>query len=277
MRLGIGTYTYPWAVGVAGHEPAHPMGAINLIQRASQLGVEVVQICDNLPLHELPAAERQHVGRSAAERGIRIQVGTRGSQVPHLRTYLDLAEEFRSPLLRVVVDSAADKPDPRTLVQRIRQIMPDLERRGIRLAIENHDRFTCAVLLEILEAVPSPFVGICLDTVNSFGALEGPVAVLNALLPHTICLHVKDFVIRRPSHSMGFEIEGAPAGQGRLNIPNILSQLRPQNPQADAILELWTPPEPDLDATVQREAEWAESSIDYLKKLLDSQRQGIIR
>ncbi|NTW36601.1 MAG: hypothetical protein HGB17_10810, partial [Syntrophobacteraceae bacterium] len=50
MRLGIGSYTFPWAVGMPGHRPAQPMTALDLLDKATQLGVGVVQICDNLPL-----------------------------------------------------------------------------------------------------------------------------------------------------------------------------------------------------------------------------------
>jgi sugar phosphate isomerase/epimerase len=81
-------------------------------------------------------------------------------------------------------------------------------------------------------------VGICLDTVNSFGALEGPEAVLEARLPYTINLHVKDFVIRRHTHQMGFGIEGAPAGEGRLDIPAVLGRVAKLSYPVDAISEL---------------------------------------
>lgn len=274
MRVGIGTYTYAWAIGIPGQEPAQPMTATDLIRRGSELGVEVVQICDNLPLHQASAAQRAQLRDCAAECGISIQLGTRGSRVQHLRRYLELAVEFASPILRVVVDSPGDEPEPQALVQRLCEVLPECEENAIGLAIENHDRFATGTLLGILEAVDNPHLGICLDTVNSFGALEGPDVVLNALLPHTISLHVKDFAIRRHSHQMGFEIEGMPAGEGRLDIPTILSRVEAANPQADAILELWTPPAGDIDATVAKEAAWAERSIAYLQRQLTRNRGG---
>ena len=53
MRLGIGSYTYGWAIGVSGHAPERPMGALDLLERAAELGVGLVQVADNLPLHRL--------------------------------------------------------------------------------------------------------------------------------------------------------------------------------------------------------------------------------
>ena len=50
---------------------------------------------------------------------------------------------------------------------------PHSKRAGVCLAIENHDRFPCATLAEILDRLDSPCAGICLDTANSLGCLEG--------------------------------------------------------------------------------------------------------
>ncbi|MBD0258148.1 MAG: sugar phosphate isomerase/epimerase, partial [Cytophagales bacterium] len=57
MQLGISTYTYPWAVGVPGSEPPVPLTAPDLIARAGEHGIPIVQVGDNLPLHTLPASE----------------------------------------------------------------------------------------------------------------------------------------------------------------------------------------------------------------------------
>jgi len=111
-------------------------------------------------------------------------------------------------------------------------------------------------------------VGICLDTVNSFGALEGPETVVETLGPWTVNLHVKDFAIERVSHAMGFVVEGKPAGRGRLNVPWLLEKLRALGRDPNAILELWTPPGATLEETIAREAEWAEDSIKYLRSLI---------
>jgi sugar phosphate isomerase/epimerase len=108
-------------------------------------------------------------------------------------------------------------------------------------------------------------VGICLDTVNSFGSLEGPEVVVETLAPYVVNLHVKDFTIRRVVHQMGFIIEGAPAGQGRLNIPWLMRQL-PGG--ISAVLELWTPYQENTPATVALEAQWADESVNYLKNTL---------
>ena len=67
---------------------------------------------------------------------------------------------------------------------------------------------------------------------------------------------------------MGFTVEGRPAGQGMLNVPWLLGELHRLAIDANAILELWTPPEEDLAATIRKEDVWAVKSVAYLRTLI---------
>ena len=93
-RLGIGSYTYPWAVGIPGHRPDRSLTALDLLDKAAALDVHVVQICDNLPLDQLTDSQRDELRESAVQRGIVIEVGTRGISRDHLQRYLELAVYF---------------------------------------------------------------------------------------------------------------------------------------------------------------------------------------
>jgi sugar phosphate isomerase/epimerase len=244
------------------------MTYLDLLDKAAGLGVHLVQIADNLPLDRLSPPELDAFENRAAELDISIEVGTRGIGHGHLRTYLQLAERLNSPLLRVVVDSADSHPRPDEVASAIQAILPEFERAGVCLAIENHDRFKARTLAEIVKRIGSGYVGICLDTVNSFGALEGPERVLEALGPLVVNLHVKDFTVFRASHMMGFSVEGRPAGQGKLNVPWLLGELRRLGLDPNAVLELWTPPEETLSATIAKEDAWAVASVEYLRTLI---------
>jgi 3-oxoisoapionate decarboxylase len=268
MRLGISSFTYTWAIGVPGHPPAHPMDALDLLVKAKKLGVRVVQIADNLPLHHLTSDQLAGLRECAREANIGIEVGTRGIAPDHLRAYLALAGYFGSPILRVVIDTADHQPGADEVVTTLKGIIPEFETAGVCLAIENHDRFRAATLADIVTQVGSRHVGVCLDTVNSFGALEGPEAVVSTLGPLTVNLHVKEFIVTRASHKMGFSVEGRPAGQGQLDVPWLLEAMRSLHRDVNAILELWTPPESDLQATIAREDAWAVESIKYLRTLI---------
>ena len=268
MRLGISSWTYTWAIGVPGHPPERPMDAMGLLARAAELGVRVVQFADNLPLDQLSSPELDAFERRASELDVRVEVGTRGIGHDNLRTYLQLAERLESSILRVVIDTADHQPDVDEVVDIIKAIIPEFERGGVCLAIENHDRFKAKTLAGIVERIGSQHVGICLDTVNSFGALEGPEVVLEALGPLVVNLHVKDFAIFRANHLMGFAVEGRPAGQGRLNVPWLLEELFGLGLDPNAVLELWTSPEETLSATIAKEDAWAVKSVEYLRTLI---------
>jgi L-ribulose-5-phosphate 3-epimerase UlaE len=99
------------------------------------------------------------------------------------------------------------------------------------------------------------------------GAGEAVREVTEVLAPYTLNLHLKDFTVRRASHMMGFVVEGTPAGQGMLDIPWLLEEVRGHRRCESAILELWTPPESDPAKTVAKEGRWAEDSLKYLKPL----------
>jgi sugar phosphate isomerase/epimerase len=268
MKLGISSYTYTWAVGVPGYPLENPLTALGLLEKAVALGVSLVQIADNLPLDSLAEREQAKLAAAAAALKIDIEIGTRGIQPAHLAAYLDLARKFRSPIVRVVIDTADHLPDVPEVISLLRESLPAFQQAQVSLVIENHDRFSVKDFRSILETVDSPSLGICLDTVNSFGALEGPEMVVESLGPWTVNLHVKDFTIRRADHMMGFVVEGTPAGQGQLDVAWLLQSLEPYGRDFNAILELWTPPAADLHATVEREARWAAESIAYLRGLI---------
>jgi len=268
MKLGLSSYTYTWSIGVPGRTPVRPMMALDLLDQAERLGVRVVQFADNLPLDQLAPDDLQAVQDAAEQKGIQVEVGTRGIEPGHLRRCLALVGRFHSPILRIVIDTASHHPSLEEVVETLTPLEPAFTQAGVRLAIENHDRFQAQVLADLVRRLGADWAGICLDTVNSFGALEGPQVVADALGPLTVNLHFKDFTIFRASHMMGFTIEGRPAGQGKLNAPWLLNRLKGQGVDCNVILELWTPPEDDLESTIIKEQRWAEESIAYLRSLI---------
>ena len=266
MRLGISSYTYGWAVGTEGNRPPVAIGAIDLIRRAKAFGVRVLQLCDNLPAETW---EPDSVGRLAAEArsaGVSLEVGTRGTSPEHLRRLLEISRHLGSNILRIVVDTAGDQPSPDEVIRRLAEVVPDLRSSAVTVGIENHDRFKSQSLAHVVRKLATPHVGICLDTVNSFGALEGPRVVVETLGPYCVNLHLKDFAVARFPHLQGFTIEGRPAGQGMLDIPWMLGRLREFGRDPNAILELWTPPEATAEETIHKEAEWARLSVDAARQ-----------
>jgi sugar phosphate isomerase/epimerase len=267
MRLGLSSYTYTWAVGVPGQPPPRPLTALDLVDRTAAAGLACVQIADNLPLDRLTPVEANTLRTHAAARGVAVEVGSRGLTPERLATYVALASFYGSPILRFVIDGPDYEPSVDEVVAVIRAGLPRLRAAAVRLALENHDRLDARAFREIVRATDEEQVGICLDSVNSMGAGEGLAEVVATLAPFTINLHLKDFRIERVSHKMGFVVEGAPAGKGRLRIPWLLGEVVRHGRCESAILELWTPPADSIEATVEKESLWAEESLRFLEPL----------
>ncbi len=265
MILGLSSYTYGWAIGVPGHEPARPMNEQDLLDRAQRYGVKLVQVCDNLSFHRWPDERVAAFAERAARDGIQIELGSRLLTAAHVAEMVALARRVGAKLIRFVIDAPDFHPAPGEVVKTLREVLPLLD--GLQLGLENHDRFPARTLRSIIEDVGSNRIGICLDTANSLGAGEGLATVVAELAPLTVNLHIKDFHISRVPHLMGFTIEGRPAGAGMLDVPWLLQQLAPFNRCETAVLELWTVPEPDLERTVAKEAAWAAQSLEFLRPL----------
>lgn len=269
MKLGLGSYALAWNIGVPGHLPERPLDVFGFVEVAAQYGFDLVQVADNLPLAGLSEGKLERLKTLVQSLGLGVEVGTRGIRNGNLERHLDIAQFFGSSLLRVVVDSPDHHPSPEEVERTLRSVLPLFESAGVTLAVENHDRFSAKTLADVVAALGSPRIGVCLDPVNSFGALEGPEVVTETLGPFVVNLHAKDFVIRRAGHNMGFAIFGAPAGQGMLDLPWLIGRLARLGRDPNLILELWPAPEPTIEATSEKEVRWVKESVVYLRGLLE--------
>ncbi|HMJ90582.1 MAG TPA: TIM barrel protein [Candidatus Acidoferrum sp.] len=263
MKLGISSYTFGWAVGVRNSELAQPLDENGLLDRARDLCLKLLQIGDNLPLHTFDEARLARLAERAARERVQIEVGARRLVPERVAEYARIARRLNAKLIRFVIDDADFHPKPEEVTAILRDCAPMLD--GLLLGIENHDRFNAATLRDMIERAGSERIGVCLDTANSLGAGEGIGTVAETLAPLVLNLHVKDFHIARVPHLMGFTVTGRPAGSGFLEVPRLLKQLSSARRCETAILELWTPPEPQLEDTIAKEAAWAAQSIQYLK------------
>ena len=265
MILGLSSYTFGWAVGVPGNAPVHPLDEHGLLDQCREHGIKLLQIGDNLPLHTFDDARLNRLAERVAREGVQLEVGARRLTLERVAEYATIARRLGAKLIRFVIDDADYHPAPEAVSIVLRQCVPLLA--GLRLGLENHDRFPAATLREMIESADSNRIGVCLDTANSLGAGEGLDTVVRELGPLTVNLHIKDFQIARVPHLMGFTVEGRPAGTGQLDVPRLLEKLAPFQRCESAVLELWTPPEAGLERTIAKEESWAAQSLEYLKPL----------
>ncbi len=268
MKLGIGTYAYMWSIGFLDARPKNPMTALDLLAKAHEFGLEIVQYGPNLSLGTLPEDELSVLVEKAGDWKIELEVGTRGLETAHLRQQVDLAKRVGSRIVRTIPELEGGRiPTPEEMTRHLQAILPELGTAQVKLAMEN-GKIPAATLDQVLRSLASPWVGITLDTVNSLAIPEGTERVVKTLAPHTLCVHIKDFVVKRVWYMMGFVVEGKPAGQGQLDIPWLLEELRAAGADPNAILELWPPQAENLEETMALEHVWAAESIPYLRRFI---------
>ncbi len=277
MKLGINAYTFMWSIGFQApnpdypHQaacPAHPLTPFGLLEKAHQLEVRLVQTGPNLPLDRLPDSELERFIRQAREWNITLELGTRGLGYDHLVSQVALAERIGARLIRTLPEIDGNYATMGSLIPpAVYKILPILEHAGIKLGIEN-GRTPADELSAALDEIGSPYVGVVLDMVNSLAVAEGWKEVTRKLARHVMCVHYKDFTMRRAWHMMGFICEGTPSGKGMVDAGWLLHELKASPYDFNVIIELWPPEQPRLEDTIRLEQQWAEESVPYLRQFI---------
>ena len=276
-KLGIASWSLPWAIGVHGYPlPERPLGCIGLLEKAVEANAAVVQIADNLPLHELPDPELDQLRDAAAARGLALEAGTRGLDPEHLTRYISISHRIGARILRTVLSGSLLPPKQLAAAEAaIRQVLPTLEEQGVTLALENNEAFSAVEFAGIISRIASPYVGICLDTANSLGRPETFRTVVEKLAEHAVVLHAKDYDIRRIDTRMGFSVVGTPAGDGRVDFDWVLAELNRRGRSGiSVILEHWPPFAGTIEESIRIEQEWFSRSVQFLRSKLSAVGEG---
>lgn len=267
-KFGISTWSYPWAVGVTkGPRLAKRLSVFDVLENARELGVELIQYADNLPLEELPWETLVKLKRIAHDYGIHMEVGTKGTEPRHLRKFLEIANYLHSPILRTLPALFGDHVPLGQIEQNLIEVLPDFEKEGVVITLENQEAYRSEELAGLMEKINHPNLRICLDLANALGAMEGPEHVMSHLGPWCGNFHLKDVMVTRSQNLMEFLVEGRPAGQGKLPVKWALERLKEYGVEHTTILELWPPWQGHIDSTVKLEREWVGQSVNYMKTL----------
>jgi sugar phosphate isomerase/epimerase len=197
-------------------------------------GVELRLIDGQLIDSSMPAAERVRVKQTIAAAGLPIVcVGssillTSENAGPELRRFLELANEWESPLVRVYGGPLAEEPQARrTQIEAAAEVLqgavPLAERLDVAVAIETHDSFSASsVVAELLAMVESKWVGALWDTHHPYRVGESPAEVYKNIGPRVLHVQVKD-ARRSAAHKGGWQL--VPMGEGEVPVREIIGLL----------------------------------------------------
>lgn len=127
-----------------------------------------------------------------------------------------------------------DGPARCALLDRLRVVADLFEPHGVALALETGQE-TAATLLEVLEALDRPSLGVNFDPANMILYGKGdPVDALAALAPHVRQVHVKDAL---PSATAGTWGRETPVGAGGVDWPRFLAEVGRLPRAVDLVIE----------------------------------------
>jgi len=215
---------------------------------------------------ELDARQLQRVWAWGHPNGLRS--GTDAAAADDLRRHIAIAAELGAAVMRICAGGRrtriADWPTHKAgLIALLEPLLPVAEQHGVVMAIENHIDLYADELLDLLQTIHSPWLGVCLDTANNLRMFEHPLEVTKKLAPWVRATHIKDVTTRRGDpRTFGFW-PSVPVGQGLVEVPQILDVLRAHHYTGLLAVEI-----DYLDPAYPDEEQALAQSLDYLRTLL---------
>lgn len=216
---------------------AHSRGAnavqVSLGTRTGDAAAAVRRVADKLGMAvegivNPPAENRTDQERFAAE-----LAAARACGAEVVRTVLLGGRRYE------VFDQPADYP---AFVTRagamLRRAEPAARAAKVVLAVENHKDFRADEQVDLLQAVGSEWVGVCVDTGNNLALLDDPLETVKRLAPLARTVHLKDIGLEEAAD--GFRMAEVPLGRGCLDLPAMVKVLRQASPRVRFQLEMIT-------------------------------------
>jgi sugar phosphate isomerase/epimerase len=181
---------------------------------AAKWNVKVVHFSEIRFLGSLDPDNLRQVRTYADKLGLDLEIGMRsicptaamfdkaqGTAEEQLAKMVDAAKIVRSPIVRAVLGSSADR---RTGIEKHIESMVGVLKNsrsrivdaGVKVAIENHAGDMQARELKMLvEAAGPEFVGVCIDSGNAVWTIEDPHLTLETLAPYVLTSHMRDSAV----------------------------------------------------------------------------------
>ena len=255
---GVCSYAYRWAF------ESGRMEVFSFLSRSAAAGASAVQICENASITEMNPAEIDAIKAHAAETGVLLELGCRGSRPDHVRKHLEIAERLGVSLLRVVLSDPGTEVSPAEARANIAAVLPEFERARVVLAIENHFELPPVEIARIVREFESAYLGVCLDPLNSISQLVGPAETVRELIDLTRSAHVKDARVDRAG--TGFSVIGVPIGEGIADVRDTVTRLAARRDTIAVHVESWIDRAGSIEDTLEIEDRAVRSGIEYIRR-----------
>jgi sugar phosphate isomerase/epimerase len=211
--------------------------AVSLGRRWGYAGVELRLIDGELIDPRMPATARAQVKRTVTEAGLPVVAVDSSIRLtgddpgPDLRSFLELASDWESPLVRVfggalAADRAERQEQLRAAARVLAASVPHARRLGVAIGVETHDDFSASsVVAELLaladsEGADQEWVGAVWDSHHPYRVGEQAADVYANLGRRILLAQVKD-ARRRPDGDWQLVL----LGEGEVPVRQMLGLL----------------------------------------------------
>ncbi|MEE4312752.1 MAG: sugar phosphate isomerase/epimerase [candidate division KSB1 bacterium] len=272
MKLGLDSYSYHLAFGAhPDFEHRNPMDLFQFMDRVAGLGLDGFQI-DPMHMESRDKGYLSELTAHAGENNLFMEYGAMGIDAAYLKRELDVCAALGSRVLRTFIDfnrydqSTKVEDEIELAIDQLKRVRGYAEALDISIAIENHGDVSATELVEIIQRVNSPHVGICLDLGNALLTFENPLEAATKMAPYACSTHFKDYAIQMTNY--GFKVSGVALGDGNIDLESAMKIIREKSSLDRIILEI--PVEAGgstVDALV-KEDHYIRKSIVYARNVL---------
>lgn len=236
LLLGVDSWSFSFACGMRRElKPAKPMKAAEILAKVRQWGLRGAQVgAGEMP--PLGSSELAALRKNIEDAGLYWEVSA--GSVQHedgVRRAMEYNVAIGSKIVRSFLEGFGIQFKHLSLddyvndaIGHIKNLLPEFERRGLFLCLENHGGLRTRHLRRVLKTLPSEHLGLNLDTGNAVLTLEDPVAVAEEFAPRTYTCHLKDWNLIR--NDDGLIARGCALGDGVVDLKAMIEILRAKAP-----------------------------------------------
>lgn len=298
LRLGMHTYTLhffgfgeSWGFG-KDYYFEQTMSLYELMDQAVEWeldGLQITKVDLLTTAQEDPFSTEnlRKVAQAAKDRGLFLefnssfQAGSDSRVNCTVQEALEIGHELDAELVKFSLDirrpsklygSCMHPEVMRQMAERYEEFhaaIPMIEEYGMQVAIENHTDTFADEILWIVDQLNHPLIGTCVDTMNPLQVMENPYDAMEKMLPRAYCCHFSDDVI--VVDPLGVHDVGAPHGQGSMDCPRMVSQIREKSPMDKIIFEneiAFKCMDEPIEEARAREYKACQESVRYLRNVL---------
>jgi sugar phosphate isomerase/epimerase len=245
MKVGIDSYCFHRFFGeVYPQQPSPPfqMTLEDFLNYARQLGVDGVSLESCFIPQRNDPAYMSNIGSMLDEYKLDrvyawghpdgLEGGKNQAEYQEMIKSFEQAKNLGAKVMRVVGSSLMFRHEPHQpqierLAQMFKEAVKVAEEYDIKMAVENHIDFTADEILQLLQNVDSPYLGLNFDTGNFLRLLDDPVKGMEKLARYTYATHIKDLKVQKGvSADEWYFFSSTPVGDGYVDNQKLAQMLK---------------------------------------------------